>query len=179
MPLRSLIRGRTLLFLAMLQLSGVTASLIAFGDSYSDAGQGANSVVQAALETTQVCSLSLIDLSGRCCMIMTLTRCDPLQQFPVSPYFEGRFSDGPIYVEVAAAALGDVLDSFAAGAAVTGAPGTVSNLAVYPPYDGISSVVDVAMPTGVQQVYMTAHNLCLPPRGKSRGKLSSLNESHL
>ncbi len=73
--------------------------------------------------------------------------------FPSPPYYQGHFSNGPIWLETAAASLSDVLHSYAAGAAVTGAPGTASNLLVYPPYADITSVVDVAVPTGLQQVF--------------------------
>lgn len=43
-----------LLCLAISQTLGATASLIAFGDSISDVGQGANVAVHAALGLTQV-----------------------------------------------------------------------------------------------------------------------------
>ena len=69
----------------------------------------------------------------------------------MAPYAQGRFSNGPIYLETAAASLSDTLDSFATGAAVTGAPGSASILPVYPPYDGLTSVDNVAVPTGLQQ----------------------------
>lgn len=47
--------GRLLLVCVVVsQCTGTVASLIAFGDSYSDNGQGANKAVQAALGTTQV-----------------------------------------------------------------------------------------------------------------------------
>ena len=47
-------RSNILLFLAVAQTLGAEASLIAFGNSYSDAGQGANAAVHAALGITQV-----------------------------------------------------------------------------------------------------------------------------
>ena len=72
--------------------------------------------------------------------------------FPVPPYFKGRFSNGKIWLETAATTLCDTVDSYAAGAAVAGVPGTSSALFVYPPYANISSVVNVSVPTGVQQV---------------------------
>ena len=72
--------------------------------------------------------------------------------FPAAPYYQGRFSNGPIYLETAASALGDVLDSFAAGGATVGVPGSSSVLPVYPPYAGEQSVVEVPSPSGVQQV---------------------------
>ena len=72
--------------------------------------------------------------------------------FPAPPYYEGHFSDGPIYLETAAAALGDVLNSYAAGAATVGAPGTASQILVYPPYDHLSNFVTVPVPNGLQQV---------------------------
>jgi len=48
--------------------------------------------------------------------------------------------------------LGDVLDSFAAGGATVGVPGSSSALPVYPPYAGDQSVVEAPIPSGVQQV---------------------------
>lgn len=74
--------------------------------------------------------------------------------FPREPYQQGRFSNGPIYLETAAATVGNNLDSFATGAAVTGAPGSSAILPVYPPYDSLSQVVNVAVPTGLQQVWL-------------------------
>ncbi len=47
-------RSSVLLFLAVAQTFGAEASLIAFGNSYSDAGQGANVAVHEALGITQV-----------------------------------------------------------------------------------------------------------------------------
>ncbi len=47
-------RSIVLLYLAVAQTLGAEASLIAFGNSYSDAGQGANVAVHAALGITQV-----------------------------------------------------------------------------------------------------------------------------
>ena len=47
-------RSNVLLFLAVAQTLGAEASLIAFGNSYSDAGQGANVAVHAAFGITQV-----------------------------------------------------------------------------------------------------------------------------
>ena len=72
--------------------------------------------------------------------------------FPAPPYYQGRFSNGPIYLETAAAAFGDVLNSYAAGAATVGAPGTASQILVYPPYDHLSNFVTVPVPNGLQQV---------------------------
>lgn len=47
--------GRLLLVCVVVsQFTGTVASLVAFGDSYSDDGHGANDAVQAALGTTQV-----------------------------------------------------------------------------------------------------------------------------
>lgn len=123
-------RSTVLLYLAVAQTLGAEASLIAFGNSYSDTGQGANVAVHAALGITQLNS----------------------DYFPAAPYYQGRFSNGPIYLETAASALGDVLNSFAAGGATVGVPGSSSVLPVYPPYAGEQSVVDVPIPSGVQQV---------------------------
>ncbi len=50
----SAIRSNILAFVAVQQFSGTAASLIAFGNSYSDAGQGANVAVHASLGITQV-----------------------------------------------------------------------------------------------------------------------------
>ena len=72
--------------------------------------------------------------------------------FPMAPYAQGRFSNGPIYLEIAAASLSNVLNSYATGAAVTGAPGSASVLPVYPPYAGLTSVKTVPVPSGLQQV---------------------------
>lgn len=47
-------RSTVLLYLAVAQTLGAEASLIAFGNSYSDTGQGANVAVHAALGITQV-----------------------------------------------------------------------------------------------------------------------------
>ena len=74
--------------------------------------------------------------------------------FPREPYYQGRFSNGPIYLETAAASVSNVLDSYATGAAVTGAPGSSSNLPVYPPYNSLSQVANVPVPTGLQQVWV-------------------------
>ena len=64
---------RFLLYLALLQLSGAEASLIAFGDSYSDTAQhGVNSIVPATLGTTQVSRFQ----AETCCKL--------------NDYFEGR-----------------------------------------------------------------------------------------
>ena len=49
-----LIRRLLLVCVAALQFNGMLASLVAFGDSYSDDGQGANVIVHSALGTTQV-----------------------------------------------------------------------------------------------------------------------------
>lgn len=76
--------------------------------------------------------------------------------FPAPPYHQGRFSDGPTWLETAAKAMRLVLDSFAFGGAVTGAPGTVGRLLAYPPYANTSSFVEVEVPSGVQQLLATA-----------------------
>ena len=72
--------------------------------------------------------------------------------FPAPPYYQGRFSNGPIYLETAAATFGDVLNSYAAGAATVGAPGTASQILVYPPYDRLTSYVAIPVHSGLQQV---------------------------
>ena len=53
-----LIRRLSLLLVGAVvcQIYGCTATLVAFGNSYSDDGDGANDAVQAALGTTQVCN---------------------------------------------------------------------------------------------------------------------------
>ncbi|MCJ1242602.1 hypothetical protein MMC14_010611 [Varicellaria rhodocarpa] len=125
-----LIRRVLLVGVVVSHAYGTTASLVAFGDSYSDDGHGANNAVHAALGTTQAAS----------------------GYFPMAPYAQGRFSNGPIYLEIAAASLSNVLNSYATGAAVTGAPGSASVLPVYPPYAGLTSVKTVPVPSGLQQV---------------------------
>ncbi|KAL3130995.1 hypothetical protein ABBQ38_000319 [Trebouxia sp. C0009 RCD-2024] len=130
-PATETLIGRLLLVCVVAsQCTGTVASLIAFGDSYSDNGQGANKAVQAALGTTQ-------ENSG---------------YFPRPPYYQGRFSNGPNWLDIVAATVSNTLDSYAAGGAVTGAPGGPSNLPVYPPYDSLSEVANVAVPTGLWQV---------------------------
>ena len=49
-----LIQRLLLVCVAVSQLNAAVASLVAFGNSYSDDGHGANVAVQAALNTTQV-----------------------------------------------------------------------------------------------------------------------------
>ena len=155
--------GRLLLVCVVVsQCTGTCASLIAFGDSYSDAGQGANEAVQAALGTTQVgYSKYRVACRNRLQHEVTSAVCetrDDLQEnsgyYPRPPYYQGRFSNGPIYLETAAATVSNTLDSYAAGGAVTGAPGGPSNLPVYPPYDSLSGVSNVTVPTGLQQVWV-------------------------
>ncbi len=60
-------RSNVLLFLAVAQTLGAEASLIAFGNSYSDAGQGANVAVHAALGITQVTLRYAQFLVDYCC----------------------------------------------------------------------------------------------------------------
>ena len=63
---RMLILRLLLVFVAASQLQGTFANLVAFGDSYSDDGSGANVVVQAALGTTQVIQHRVVRGSDDC-----------------------------------------------------------------------------------------------------------------
>ena len=153
MARKILIQRLLLVCVAALQCNGTVASFVAFGDSYSDDGHGANVAVHSALGTTQVIQ-QRVARRGDDCSLQVIA--DNVQEasgyFPREPYQQGRFSNGPIYLETAAASVGNNLDSFAAGGAVTGAPGSSSILPVYPPYDSLSQVANVAVPTGLQQV---------------------------
>ena len=148
-----LIRRLLLVCVAASQCNGILASLVAFGNSFSDDGNGANVAVHEALGTTQVIQHRV---AKRATTAVFNVNEDDVQEasgyFPREPYQQGRFSNGPIYLETAAASVGTNLESFATGAAVTGAPGSSGNLPVYPPYDSLSQVVNVAVPTGLQQV---------------------------
>ena len=43
-----------------------------------------------------------------------------MQTFPESPYYEGRWSNGPTWIEVVASSLGISLTDYGAGGATTG-----------------------------------------------------------
>lgn len=81
--------------------------------------------------------------------------------YPAPPYFQGRFSNGYIWVDDAAAALGLTVNGLAVGAAVTGAPGTADILAVYPPFDNLTAPVPIPVATGLQQVLHQVDRLFL------------------
>lgn len=63
---RILILRLLLVFVAASQLQGTFAYLVAFGDSYSDDGSGANVAVQTALNTTQVIQHCVVRGSSDC-----------------------------------------------------------------------------------------------------------------
>lgn len=44
-----------------------------------------------------------------------------MQTYPQPPYYEGRFSNGPVWIEIAARQLGVSLANYAVGGATTGA----------------------------------------------------------
>lgn len=63
---KMLILRLLLVFVAASQLQGTFANLVAFGDSYSDDGSGANVAVQTALGTTQVIQHCVVEGSDDC-----------------------------------------------------------------------------------------------------------------
>ena len=59
--------------------------------------------------------------------------------FPPAPYFNGRFSNGPVWVETLAGSLGVGLTDYAVGGATTGTVNTNNNvLGIGDTYDGMS-----------------------------------------
>ena len=60
--------------------------------------------------------------------------------FPPPPYFEGRFSNGPVWVEVLAEKLGVEVENFAVGGATTGDRNTSDN--ILPQLPGLEQQID-------------------------------------
>ena len=88
--LRSLAVGVLAMAAAALQAHAAPSKLIVFGDSLSDNGNAAALVARIGLD------------------------------LPAEPYFDGRFSNGPVAVEVMASRLGLTMENYAFGGALTG-----------------------------------------------------------
>ncbi|KAK9811935.1 hypothetical protein WJX73_000849 [Symbiochloris irregularis] len=95
----------TVTFLLLQGLLCNAAPIVFFGDSLSDNGNGYAATAKFVLRTTET--------------------------YPEAPYFRGRWSNGPVWIEVAAQMLGANLTDYAAGGATSGAaPAQVPNLPV-------------------------------------------------
>ena len=122
-------------------IAGARGSLISdvvvFGDSYSDNGDGFAKFAQFVLRTNSVSpkpylllKLSCPSFSYRTLKLTLENRIGPyqacllvfgfLQTWPEEPYFKGRWSNGPMWIEEAAATLQVSLADYAAGGATTG-----------------------------------------------------------
>lgn len=96
--LRALAAGALALLAAASQAQAAPSKLVVFGDSLSDNGNASALVGQYGLE------------------------------LPAEPYFEGRFSNGPVAVEVMASQLGLSLDNHAFGGALSGVNNRINAL---------------------------------------------------
>ncbi|KAK9818857.1 hypothetical protein WJX74_001595 [Apatococcus lobatus] len=119
-----------LLFFTILAAGPAEASLIVFGDSYSDAGtsgHGVHQAIHAALTTVQL----------------------DVGTYPLAPYREGRCSNGLVWTEIAAANLGLELESFATANAGSGAVPT--QLYIPAPFGGQITEGEFQIPNTLQQ----------------------------
>ncbi|DBA78537.1 TPA: hypothetical protein ACH3X2_007856 [Trebouxia sp. C0005] len=135
----SMLRSVLLVVAACSLLTGVSATFVMFGDSFSDDGRGANPVVQDALSNAAF-------VSG---------------PFPSPPYYKARFSNGRVWIELVAATFGDELENFATGNAISGATGEAAGqFMVQPPYANMSSAHEVFVPSTLDQVqtYLYQHH---------------------
>ena len=69
-------------------------------------------------------------------------------QYPAPPYFFGRFTNGPVWIEVAASILGQNVDNLAAG----GANGNWGGIGVRPPFGFVATDFTVPVRSLTQQV---------------------------
>lgn len=73
--------------------------------------------------------------------------------FPAPPYYEARFSNGRVWIELVAATFGDNLEDFATGNAISGAAGErPGSFAVQQPYANLTSSATVLVPSTLDQV---------------------------
>ena len=114
--------------------------VVVFGDSYSDNGDGFAAYARYVLRTNSVRSEALFAPRG-INSFATVAQADValekpqhlamepytvsvcrvvLQTWPEEPYFKGRWSNGPMWIEEAAASLKVNLTDYAAGGATTG-----------------------------------------------------------
>ena len=78
--------------------------------------------------------------------------------FPGAPYYNGRFTNGYNWVDVAARILGQEVDNYAAG----GSNGnTAGEITVVPPFGYVPGPTRVTSRSLVQQVCLIAHNFCM------------------
>lgn len=123
-------------------VGGLLAShIVMFGDSYSDNGDGLAKYAQFVLRTNSVrpevlfapqsifsfLPIPQAKIGNRHALKIghrashSLATCLlVLQTWPEEPYFKGRWSNGPMWIEEAAAALQVNLADYAAGGATTG-----------------------------------------------------------
>lgn len=115
-------------------LGRARATFVVVGDSFSDDGRGANVVVQGALSQDSF-------VSG---------------PFPSAPYYEGRFSNGRVWVEIVAASFGVQLENLATGNAISGATGESPGKWTV----NMSSVAEVFVPSALDQAqtYLYTHH---------------------
>lgn len=119
----------------------LTSHVVVFGDSYSDNGDGFAKYAQFVLRTNSVRPEALFALQGILSFLLTAkakswqltsihirlysshslaTYLLMLQTWPEEPYYKGRWSNGPMWIEEAVAALDVSLADYAAGGATTG-----------------------------------------------------------
>lgn len=73
--------------------------------------------------------------------------------FPSPPYYQGRFSNGQVWIERVATAFGMELQDFATGNAITGAAGEAPGMfMVQPPFANTTSATPVLVPSALDQV---------------------------
>ena len=119
----------------------LTSHVVVFGGSYSDNGDGFAKYAQFVLRTNSVRPEALFALRCMSSFLLmaqaksrqqtseNIRSCSShnlaiyrlmLQTWPEEPYFKGRWSNGPMWIEEAVAALGVGLADYAAGGATTG-----------------------------------------------------------
>lgn len=92
------------------------------------------------------------------CLVLRVTTASEAQKlisvqfvsgpFPSAPYYEGRFSNGRVWVEIVAASFGVQLENLATGNAISGATGESPGKWTV----NMSSVAEVFVPSALDQV---------------------------
>ena len=88
--------------------------------------------------------------------------------FPSPPYYQARFSNGRVWIELVAATFGDNLEDFATGNAISGATGErPGSFAVQQPFANLSAPATVLVPSTLQQVGCLLSNVAACSRDVS------------
>lgn len=119
MSIKSIITVGLLAGLAASAWAAPLSSVVVFGDSLSDTGLAYQAILASRQETV-----------------------------PPAPYFEGRFSNGPVAVEIMAAQLGLPLQSLAYGGATTGT-GNILDLDGDLDHTGLQDQIDAYIQGGL------------------------------